>query len=650
MSQGHFAQPQFLWGLLFAALPIILHWLNTRRKTVKLDFSSLRFLPKTAIEDARRRNLQQLLLLLCRIAALCALVLLFAQPRCTDDPLDKIANPAITKLVYIDPTMSMSYRDGRESLYERAQAMIDSLYRVAGQGNWLIYNDAINHYEPYQNKRTTTAHGLPRYGAQNLRRAILSAQNVVDKNESAFIILSDFDRPLCAEYEALPAIARPASIIGIAITPAAPYNYSLRATPASGAVSVLIQATGKSLQNGSITIMAGPLQIGTSSIACPANDSVRLLIPVTTTTGGGLTIRLDASDPYAADNVDYVVMTDRQRVRVLIIGEAGTGRLIQSALNAAGSNRYASIMICPEQTVTAQQLDSADAVVFAQVHKASPACISFIRSNAYGPNAVLFIPSPSTDAQPFTAAVLQACGATTNAEYSRPAHPAMVLLPDTTSPLWFGFTRRTDPDVTIGTYLTSLPGTVLCRLNNQVPLCTHVLDKAGKSWILFAAGITPAAESNLALCGIFVPLCDRLMRFNLAAINNESTPFTAGIPHLNPFARDTRKATVYNAEDALVEHWQNQQSVTLYKPGLYKIAPDAAESYWISCSMDTAECSPRYDRPQSAPSDIILSTAEFEAAIKAGTRQALLQWLFVTLCLLLLAEVLLWPKNQTART
>ena len=74
-----FLSPWFLLGALAVAIPVVLH-LFRRRNDPVVPFSAMRFLHQVPIEQARRRRLQDLLLLALRVAALLLLAIGFARP------------------------------------------------------------------------------------------------------------------------------------------------------------------------------------------------------------------------------------------------------------------------------------------------------------------------------------------------------------------------------------------------------------------------------------------------------------------------------------------------------------------------------------------------------------------------------------------
>ncbi|HTV48175.1 MAG TPA: BatA domain-containing protein [Phycisphaerae bacterium] len=74
-----FAAPLMLIGLLAAGIPVLLHLLNRIRSPI-VQFPTLRFLRITAQKTSRRRQLQQFLLLLMRMAVFAVLAMAIAGP------------------------------------------------------------------------------------------------------------------------------------------------------------------------------------------------------------------------------------------------------------------------------------------------------------------------------------------------------------------------------------------------------------------------------------------------------------------------------------------------------------------------------------------------------------------------------------------
>ena len=74
-----FYQPQFLWGLLALAIPILVHLFYFRRVR-KVYFSNLQFLKWVKESKKQQLRLKHYLIMASRLLAIFFLVMVFAQP------------------------------------------------------------------------------------------------------------------------------------------------------------------------------------------------------------------------------------------------------------------------------------------------------------------------------------------------------------------------------------------------------------------------------------------------------------------------------------------------------------------------------------------------------------------------------------------
>ncbi|MEQ9439125.1 MAG: BatA domain-containing protein [Cyclobacteriaceae bacterium] len=103
-----FVYPQFLWGLLALAIPIIIHLFNFRR-TRKIYFSNTQFLKNVKEATTSKLKVKHLLILLARLAFITLLVLTFAQPYLpgeNDEETGQSGDPLV--YLYLDNSLSMS--------------------------------------------------------------------------------------------------------------------------------------------------------------------------------------------------------------------------------------------------------------------------------------------------------------------------------------------------------------------------------------------------------------------------------------------------------------------------------------------------------------------------------------------------------------
>jgi len=80
MNSLTFLNPALLWGLGLMSIPIIIHLLF-RRQFERVEWAPMRYLKLTIQRNRRRVQLEQLILLLLRMALIGILFLLIARPR-----------------------------------------------------------------------------------------------------------------------------------------------------------------------------------------------------------------------------------------------------------------------------------------------------------------------------------------------------------------------------------------------------------------------------------------------------------------------------------------------------------------------------------------------------------------------------------------
>ena len=113
----HLMYPLFLLSLTVVAVPIIIHLLQLRRPQ-RLRFTNTAFIKEVELVMVRHRQIQHLLILLARIVALSALVLVFCQPFLSGEErktsLGQVA-------VFVDNTYSMQVSGTQQNaLFEEA--------------------------------------------------------------------------------------------------------------------------------------------------------------------------------------------------------------------------------------------------------------------------------------------------------------------------------------------------------------------------------------------------------------------------------------------------------------------------------------------------------------------------------------------------
>jgi hypothetical protein len=654
-----FVHPQYLWALAGLAVPVLVHFLN-RRQTRRLDFSTLRFFSAAAVTTSRMRRIKRLLLLLARMAALAAVAVIFSGPFSAKDPFAVLSDPGVSVYAFVDPTMSMDYRDGGIPLWKKGFYLCDTLGRtLPAAAKRFVYNEGRAEFVQVKTFGVP-AESFARHGPAGIDKmaSALPAAGPRGAGMAVLAVFSDFQNNVSRAFDTMLAGRTSMPLLLVSVAPAAPWNFGVRDVSVSAAnrsvVSVRVACQGRSLDSAGISVSAGGMRVGRAAVSARPGQAATVPVTVTTDMQNPLgMVTLDCDDPFPADNTWYFVRGASQALRVLVVGEPDECFPVVAAFSALGASQWAPV-VRQGQTVSYDDIDSAALVVLNGVRRLSPPLAMLLRNRSFGQKAILFSPSTDSAFASVNGSILPMRDPASCASVSD-AKPHAIVLPDTVSQLFSGFPRLKDADVQVSRYCTGLPGSALLRLDNGRAFATHMLDTMGNSWVMAAVPLglvhdgRPGAGA-LFETGLYVPLLDRLARFALSAIRKEQQSWVAGMPVKNPFFGAKRGALVFDADGKLVSRWSSQPLVAFGAPGHYHIQPDGQPSYWAAVECDTAEADFTYRKPlipaSKTASVKYLTARQFESFVKTRKSGAFSQWLWIALGLLLVAEILLWEKKS----
>lgn len=131
-----FLNPLFLLGLAASALPVLFH-LFARRKSRRVEFSSLRFLQKLEKTSMRAVKIRQLLLLIVRTLLVTAVVLAFARPALRGylGGFFGSSHANSSMVLLIDNSASMSRSDDRGELLKQSKEAAAAVVGALGEGD-----------------------------------------------------------------------------------------------------------------------------------------------------------------------------------------------------------------------------------------------------------------------------------------------------------------------------------------------------------------------------------------------------------------------------------------------------------------------------------------------------------------------------------
>src|ERR1700730_8074487 len=131
MGALSFIDQALLWGMGLAVVPLIIHLLF-RRRFKRIDWAPMHYLKLSMQRNRRRICLEQLRLLLMRMAALALLFFLLARPVLHASGLGAWlrGRSRESQIVVIDDSLSMGYLDEGRTAFDRARKLAVEILRV----------------------------------------------------------------------------------------------------------------------------------------------------------------------------------------------------------------------------------------------------------------------------------------------------------------------------------------------------------------------------------------------------------------------------------------------------------------------------------------------------------------------------------------
>jgi len=131
-----FASPALLWGLVLAALPLLIHLLN-RRKHRETSWAAMQFLLEAVRKNSRRLRIEQLILLAVRTLILVLIVLAMARPHLQELGIYFTADVPVHKILVVDTSFSMLYEPAGRSRLQQAKGIARQIAEESKQGDAL---------------------------------------------------------------------------------------------------------------------------------------------------------------------------------------------------------------------------------------------------------------------------------------------------------------------------------------------------------------------------------------------------------------------------------------------------------------------------------------------------------------------------------
>jgi len=369
-----FASPTMLLWVLAAGLPIVIH-LWSKRKYREVTWAAMEYLLAAVRKNARRIRIEQLILLLIRVAILLLLAVALADPIWSLFPTlgSSLGTAGRTHFVLVlDGSYSMDFRPEAKSRFELAQQLAIQVAQDSRQGDGftlLLMADpprvAISEpaFDPRDVAEEIESLRL-RHGGANLPMTLAEIGRILQKGEQQHSRLTD--RKVCfftdlgkttwddvASESCREHIGRLAEMATFVVFDVGQLDAENLAVTALGVRESLVtiarditvesevQNFGNRAQTCRVSFFVDGQQVHTEKITVSPNDrsSVSFLHRFEIPGEHEIEARL-AEDSLAVDNHRWFSLPVRESINVLCIeGKSGAARFVSLALEPSKSKR-----------------------------------------------------------------------------------------------------------------------------------------------------------------------------------------------------------------------------------------------------------------------------------------------------------------------
>ncbi|OON68418.1 BatA domain-containing protein [Hymenobacter sp. CRA2] len=362
------AHPWYLLGLIALGIPVILHLFELRRPQ-QILFTNVEFIREVKLVTAKQRRLQELLVLVLRLAFLTLLVLLFCQPFIPAKQQAQTANQGVNVVIDNSPSMSVEANDGKSLLEEAIVEMRRTEQAFPPTAQYRIWNSSASHSNISADKFADQLDRMDISGAstgvsEQLGR--LTAQTSVAR--AATFVVSDFQKTdlsprqikslgTTGEVYLLPLMAQPVANVYV---DSVYMTEEFVRTNVDFPLHVRLRNGGsKDAATVQIRVLIGEQQVAAYEASVRATSSVENVVRVRLSRDAVQLCRVEIEEqPVSFDNLYYFTLNPVGRIRVLdaSAGAAPTQKLYPN------ETTFAYSLLRPE-ALSATAAEGADVVI-----------------------------------------------------------------------------------------------------------------------------------------------------------------------------------------------------------------------------------------------------------------------------------------------
>ncbi len=609
-----FLNPLFLFGLLAAAIPVVIH-LFTRRRPRERPFPSLEFLAEVNQSEIRRLRLKQWLLLLLRTLAVAAIALALARPAVRSTGARSGAATTVIALVDVSASMGAATPAtpvGGGTLAAQARRVVEDLLTTLGPSDELLLVPYDRTPHP-GSERPSSDVGRLRAAAQALDAGAMTTDHRAALEFAARALagthalnrelfwVSDFQAAGFPSNSFGAAPGGPWAQTRVYLVPLAPRSRANVAltdaalAPTESGLALTVSASSYGARPGDLAVEAHDAQTRTELargfLDLPVRGATSTLLPLARIPdeGGVVTI---PEDPLPLDD-RRVFAAGRSGTLRVVLREDGPPSALRLALEAGAPASGLAV-----ETVTAAglpaRLAGADVLVLNDLERLgtleTQAVLDFQRSGG----GVLVVLGARADAPFWNGSLLREAGLGTlgGAEQAAPGAAWRLVRSLAGHAAFAGFPARPGEPLTTARFRAIRAFAAGPRARTLLEFDrTHPALVEGARALAFAAGLDPQA-SDFPVSGAFLPLLHQTVKVlgrgtaaaSLTPGERYSAPAATGLWRIE----DERGRDV-PAELVAAAGATRLVSAPIERPGLYRVIQGATVRSTFAVNPDPRE-------------------------------------------------------------
>ncbi|MBP5511230.1 MAG: BatA domain-containing protein [Kiritimatiellae bacterium] len=425
-----FGSPMFLWALLAAGIPLMLHMFQ-RRRTVNTPFPTIRFLKAAQKRSSSRVRFENFLLWLLRTALLAALALAFAQPvlRNVAGADSFLGRSRRDVAIVLDGSYSMNYELDRGKVWSLCKDAAVQIVQALHPGDRVCVYLATDTAVPVIEKPTTEyatvvsaiqslscAHVSSKLG-ETVAAALRTLGAVKEKTEKEVFVLTDGQALSWEDFrasskkgdedagEAIPREARDKvaffALLAGAASPENAFPSFVKVSPPlmlqgqSARVAVRIGRTGAP-KPVTVTLKVDGQEQGSRSVTAEPGTETSVEFVLNNLEAGIHVASVSTpKDALAEDDVFQFLLRVNHRLPVLVVGRHEATRYLRAAL-APGAADDSIRQVTPD-ALDAVELRDFQAVFFCDALPLSGQTVLRIETYVQNGGVAVFFPGETCD-------------------------------------------------------------------------------------------------------------------------------------------------------------------------------------------------------------------------------------------------------------